>query len=187
MAFERKAQHIAVKPKARLGVGDADGGMIKPFGLARWNLGLVPARIPFFRRELEQLQRVSVGIFELEGLNASGRWIPIRQCLRGTGDHPEPIRSHRLDLSRQVVAHQADVLEPAVVAAPGIGIGSAGPSWPSPDLQGLFPKPQDPALQPGGLGPLKQRRQLRPGEHIARSTNKTKPGLIPSNSGLSRH
>ena len=75
MAFKGKAQAIAVEGQARLGVGDADGGVIKPFGQARWNLSLVPAGIAFIGGELQQLQWMPIRIFELEGLNASCRQV----------------------------------------------------------------------------------------------------------------
>src|SRR5262249_7712611 len=78
-ASDPKAQSIPIEAEALAGVGDDDRRVVdaeeQPVG------GRMPFRIALSRREMQNLEGVPVGVFEVERFDSSGRRIPIGETL----------------------------------------------------------------------------------------------------------
>jgi len=79
-----------------------------------------PARVALVGRELQDLERVAVGIAEVERLDPARLGIPVRQPLRPGGDLLDLVATEPEVGLLQVAGDDRDVLEPDVVA-PGVG------------------------------------------------------------------
>src|SRR5215813_10946760 len=75
-----KSEQVAVEPQTRVGIADGDGAMV--YAEEQLARGGMPLRLPFVGREVDELQRVAVGIPEVEGFDAGGIDIPIGKALR---------------------------------------------------------------------------------------------------------
>jgi hypothetical protein len=74
-AGDAEAEPVAVEGEAPGGVGDGDRGVID--AQEERVTMLLPARITLARREPDQLERVPVGIAEVEGTDAARRRVPV--------------------------------------------------------------------------------------------------------------
>src|SRR5215813_2371280 len=75
-----KSEQVAVEPQTRVGIADDDGAMVyAEEQLVRRGM---PLRLPFVGREVDNFQRVAVGISEVEGFDAGSIDIPIGKALR---------------------------------------------------------------------------------------------------------
>ena len=112
-AGDAQAQCVAIEAQARRGIGHHDRGVVDPEEEA---VAPAPLRITFARRELQHLERMPVGVAEVEGADATGGRVPVRQPLRTFRDslHSSGPK-HRV---RPVHVRHDDghVLEPPVVA-----------------------------------------------------------------------
>src|SRR5213593_1908612 len=79
-AGDAEAEVVAIEGDALLGVSDRDRGVVdaeeEPIGR------LLPARIALAGREPDELQRMAVGIAEVEGANAARVPVPVGEALR---------------------------------------------------------------------------------------------------------
>jgi hypothetical protein len=66
---------------------------------------------------------VPVRVFEIEGLDTCGVFVPVRQSLRGCRSLPNPVLSEPGIRLLHIVGDDGDVLEPAVIAARTTGTG----------------------------------------------------------------
>src|SRR5579885_1363937 len=77
-----QAEQVAIEPQAGFGIGDRNGGVVYS---EEQTIALpVPFGIPFVFGELQDFERMLVRILEIERLDSSGIFVPIRQPL-GTG------------------------------------------------------------------------------------------------------
>src|SRR6266481_4108590 len=123
LADDAQAEKIAIEGEAGSGRADADRGVIDAEEEAAAGL-LLPARIALAAWKVDQLEGVTVGITEVEGRDAGGGAVRLRQHLRCARDrlHVRPYPRVR----RVQVAHDdGDVLEPAVVALRVGGVGTS--------------------------------------------------------------
>ena len=75
-----KSEQIAVEPQTRVGVANGDGAMV--YAEEQLVRSGMPLRLPFVGREVYELERVVIGISEVEGFDAGGIDIPIGKALR---------------------------------------------------------------------------------------------------------
>ena len=88
LADDAQPEPVAVERKAALGVGGGDRGVVDA---EKQPVPLLPARIAFAGRVLDQLQRMPVGIAKIHGADAAGIRVPRRQELRPGGDRRGPV------------------------------------------------------------------------------------------------
>ena len=80
LAGNMKTQKVAVERKTGAGVGDRNSCVVD--SEKQPAIGLLPFRIALALRELQNLQRMTIRVTEVEGLDPSGIRIPVRQPLR---------------------------------------------------------------------------------------------------------
>ena len=81
------------------------------------SVGRVPLGLALVGRKLEDLECVSVGVLEVEGAEAGGILVLIRQPLRTGGDVLNMVLSQHLIGAIDIADDDGNVLEPAIVAA----------------------------------------------------------------------
>src|SRR5262249_3013140 len=134
-----KSEQVAVEPQTRVGIADGDGAMI--YAEEQLVRGGMPLRLPFVGREVDELQRVAVGIPEVEGFDAGGIDIPLEKARRAGGD----LLAMRIPQPRVRALHVAsdngDVLKPAVIAARVGGNRAASRPWELHKVDVFTPEP----------------------------------------------
>lgn len=138
-AVRPEPQLAAVESQALLSPVNDDRRVIDPLEqcLAR----LMPERLALTGRELDQLQRMSVRIAEIERLDPRRLLVPRGQCLRTLGDQFDAALDQP-SISRGHVAHDdRHMAEPVVVAAAVFG-HEATPRSPRPQHQTEIAEPQ---------------------------------------------
>src|SRR5215472_5885219 len=106
-----KSEQVAVEPQTRVGIADGDGAMV--YAEEQLVRGGMPLRLPFVGREVDELQRVAVGIPEVEGFDAGGIYIPIGKALWAGRDFLHMRITQPLVRGLQVAYDNGDVLKPA--------------------------------------------------------------------------
>src|SRR6266568_3216649 len=80
---DSQTEQIVIEPEAGVGVRDHDGGVVdsqkQPVAC------VLPLGIAFALRELQDLHRMFIGVFEIESLDAARIFVPIWQTLRSRG------------------------------------------------------------------------------------------------------
>src|SRR2546425_11528068 len=77
----------------------------------------VPLRLAFPLRKLQNLQRVTVWVFEVEGLDAAGVGVPVRQALGTGGSVLDLVLAQPLIGAVHVTNDNRNMLKPAIIAA----------------------------------------------------------------------
>jgi hypothetical protein len=119
-AGDRQPESVTPERERPLGVGDDDGRVVD----AEEELSLLlPARLTLACRIRDHLERVAVGVLEVEGRDAAGVRVPVREALRPRGGVADPMLPEACVGLLHVGDDDGDVLERAVVAA---GVGWSG-------------------------------------------------------------
>src|SRR5215475_10639661 len=80
-------------------------------------VGLLPSRVTFARRKIDELEIVAVRILKVESLDAGCRLVPIRNPLRAGGGVLYFVSAQLLVGFVHIAHDDSDMLEPLIVAA----------------------------------------------------------------------
>ncbi len=105
---------VAIERNAALGVRCGDRRVIDP---KKQPVPVLPARLAFAGRKLDQFHGMPIRIAEVDGTNSAGTRVPHRQRLRPGGDRRGPGPQRDPIGPVDIGHHDCEMLEPEIVAA----------------------------------------------------------------------
>ena len=115
VASHAKPKRVPIEPQARVRIGDDNRRVVDAEKQPAF--GCLPLRVAFAGGELQDLERMTVGVLEVERLDSARRDVPIREPLRLGRCVLDLVLSEARIGGIHVGDDDRDVLEPAIVAA----------------------------------------------------------------------